>query len=182
MPRGQAKAQTRSRETGLAGFAQFFRGYLKTWPVLTACLIGPLNKYFHLIPMYRAQENLLTAIVFVYGFLFTASLLHYRPALLRRRTLLKLLPALLILVSIGSLTLYTVLIQASIRKETELARELGVRSDQLASEQILSRTSLQNVPNGSALLIWYLVAFFGAETGLVILALEEYGRAGKRRV
>src|SRR5579885_2907637 len=108
MPRGQAKAQTRSREPGLAGFAQFFRGYLKTWPVLTACLIGPLNKYFHLIPMYRAQENLLTAIVFVYGFLFTASLLHYRPALLRRRTLLKLLPAILILLSIGSLTLYTV--------------------------------------------------------------------------
>jgi hypothetical protein len=153
---------------------------MRAWPILIACLIGPLNKYFHLVPMYRSQENVATGIVSIYGFLFAAALLHYRPALFRKRLLSKLLPVVLIVASVGSLAWYTVLIQNSIRKETELARELGVRADQLTSEQILSRTSLQNVPIGSALLAWYLMSFFGAETALIVFALAEYGKSRRQ--
>jgi hypothetical protein len=174
MQRGQRKTSDRNRGPGLADFTQFFRGYIKAWPLLLACLIGPLSKYFHLIPMYSSHENLATGIVSVYGFLFAAALFYYRPALLRKRLLTRLLPAILILLSAGSLFAYWIVLQNSIRQETDLARRLGVRSDQLASEQILSRTSLQSIPNGTPLLACYLVSFFGAESVLVILALNEY--------
>ncbi len=180
MPRGQSKTRNHSSEAGLTDFTRFFRAYVRAWPVLIACLIGPMSKYFHLIPMYASHENLATGIVFVYGFLFAAALFHYRPALLRSRTLAKLLPATLILLSVGSLFWYSVLIQDSIRQKTDLARRLGVRSEELTSEQILSRTSLQNVPNGTALLAWYLLSFFGAETGLIMLALHEFGKPAGR--
>lgn len=180
MPRGQSKAQNRNRESSLADFSRFFRGYLKAWPVLIACLIGPMSKYFHLVPMYASHENLATGIVFVYGFLFAAALFYYRPALVQKRTLARLLPAILILLSIGSLFWYSVLIENSIRQETDLVRRLGVRSDELASEQILSRTSLQSIPNGTALLAWYLASFFSAETGLILLALNEYRKPARR--
>ncbi|HEX6546693.1 MAG TPA: hypothetical protein VF023_10325, partial [Bryobacteraceae bacterium] len=102
--------------------------------------------------MYSSHESLATGIVSVYGFLFAAALFYYRPALLRKRFLNRLLPAILILLSAGSLFAYWVVLQKSIRQETDLARQLGVRSDQLTSEQILSRTSLQSVPNGIPLL------------------------------
>jgi hypothetical protein len=176
MQREKRKTSDRSRGSGLTDFTQFFRGYIKAWPLLLACLIGPLSKYFHLIPMYSSHESLATGIVSVYGFLFAAALFYYRPALLRKRFLNRLLPAILILLSAGSLFAYWIVLQKSIRQETDLARQLGVRSDQLTSEQILSRTSLQSVPNGIPLLACYLVSFFGAESVLVILALNEYGR------
>ena len=168
------KTPERNRRSSLTDFTQFFGGYIKAWPVLLACLIGPLSKYFHLIPMYSSHENLATGIVSVYGFLFAAALLYYRPALLGQRLLTRLLPAILILLSIASLFAYWILLQDSIRQETDLARRLGVRSEQLASEQILSRTSLQSIPNGTPLLACYLLSFFGAESVLVILALNEY--------
>lgn len=172
-PSRQTKSRTRAREPGLAEFSQFLKTYLRAWPVLIACLIGPLNKYLRLVPMYASEEDLATGIVFVYGFLFAAALLHYRPALLQQRTLARVLPAALIVLSIAFLLWYMVLIQASIRSETDLARRLGVRFDQLASEQILARTSLANIPNGTTLLACYLASFFAAETGLVMLALNE---------
>jgi hypothetical protein len=178
MPRGLLKTRNRNREANLADFSRFFRGYLRAWPVLIACLIGPMSKYFHLIPMYASHENLATGIVFVYGFLFAAALLYYRPALVRKRTFTRLLPAILILLSVASLFWYSILIQDSIRQKTDLVRQLGVRAEELASEQILSRTSLQGIPNGTALLAWYLASFFSAESGLILLALNEYRKPG----
>lgn len=180
MPREQRKPHDGNREASLADFTQFFRNYIKTWPILIACLIGPMSKYFHLIPMYSSHENLATGIVSVYGFLFASALLYYRPALLSGRRLMKLLPAALILLSVGSLFAYWILIQGSIRQETDLARRLGVKSDQLASEQILLRTSLPSIPNGTPLLTCYLLSFFAAESGIVILALNEYKKPRRR--
>ena len=176
----QRKTSERNRGPGLTDFTQFFGAYIKAWPILLACLIGPLSKYFHLIPMYSSHENLATGIVSVYGFLFAAGLLYYRPALLSKRLLTRLLPAILILLSAGSLFAYWMLFQGSIRQETDLARRLGVRSDQLASEQILSRTSLQSIPNGTPLLGCYLLSFFAAESGIVMLALNEYKKPRRR--
>src|SRR6185312_3394714 len=169
----QRKTPERNRGPSLTDFTQFFGGYIKAWPILLACLIGPLSKYFHLIPMYSSHENLATGIVSVYGFLFAAALLYYRPALLGKHLLTKLLPAILILVSAASLFAYWIFLQSSIRQETDLTRRLGVRADQLVSEQILSRTSLQSIPNGTPILACYLLSFFAAESGIIMLALNE---------
>jgi hypothetical protein len=180
MQREQRKPYNKSRVAGLTGFTQFFRSYIKAWPILIACLIGPMSKYFHLIPMYSSHEGLATGIVSVYGFLFAAALFYYRPALIRGRRLTRLLPAILIAFSFGALFGYWILIQNSIRQETDLARRLGVRSDQLAPDQVLSRTSLQSIPNGTPLLACYLASFFAAESGIILLALNEYKKPRRR--
>lgn len=130
--------------------------------------------------MYSSHESLATGIVSVYGFLFAAALFYYRPALVRGHVLIRLLPAVLILLSVGSLMGYWILVQNSIKQETDLARRLGVRSDQLTSEQILSRTSLQSIPNGTPLLACYFVSFFAAESGIILLALNEYKKLRRR--
>lgn len=174
-----SKARTVGPEGTLAGFAKFLRQYMKAWPALIACLIGPLGKYFHFVPMYRAQENLAAGIVAVYGFLLAAALFYYRPALFRRRTFRKLLPAALILISLAALLRYVALIQTSIREETDLASELGVVASQLSPSQIMARTGPENIPQGSALLAWYLSSFFAAESALIVLALLEYVKPRK---
>lgn len=174
-----SKPRSKGRDAGFAGFTGFLRQYMKAWPALIACLIGPISKYFHFVHMYAAQENLAAGLVAVYGFLLAAALFYYRPALFRRRTVRKLLPALLILISIASLLRYVLLIQDSIREETELAGRLGVVASQLSSAEILARTGFENIPHGSALLAWYLSSFFAAESALIVLALLEYVKPRK---
>jgi hypothetical protein len=169
-----------SKRPTLVGFAQFLHRYVRAWPVLIACVIGPINKYLHLIPMYEAHENVVTSVVSVYGFLFAAAVFHYQPTLFRRAAVRKMLPLVLILVSVISLFLYTTLIQNSIRKKTDLARRLGVESSQLSPVEIMARTGFPNIPYGTSLLTLYLIGFFGAETGLITLALLEYVKARSR--
>lgn len=174
MPAKAAKGGARRNEATFAGFSKFLRQYVRVWPVLIACLIGPISKYLHLVQMYSAQENLAAGIAAVYGFLLAAALFYYRPALLRRALLRKLLPALLIMLSIASLLRYMVLLRESISQETDLASRLGVEASQLSSAEILARTGFQNIPHGSSLVAWYLAAFFAAESAVIVLALLEY--------
>jgi hypothetical protein len=179
------------------GFAHFLRKYMSAWPVLIAVLIGPITKYLHLVPTYKDHENLLAAVTALYGFLLAAALFYYRPALVRpprarraargspaaRRmliwgdTLVLLLPAALLALSIGSFFRYTSTVQASIRAERGSLAEF-VEPSQLSAEQILARTDLTNIPNGNELLVWYLTMFLAAETSLVVMALAEYLRTG----
>ena len=176
MPAKAAKGRARRNEATFAGFSKFLRQYLRAWPVLVACLIGPISKYLRLVQMYAAQENLAAGIAAVYGFLLAAALFYYRPALLRGALLRKLLPASLIVLSIASLLRYTVALRDSISQQTDLASRLGVEASQLSSAEILARTGFQNIPHGSSLLAWYLAAFFAAESAVIVLALLEYGK------
>lgn len=75
-----------------------------------------------------------------------------------------LLPAVLILASIGALFRYIVLVQDSISVQRDQFRELGVEASQLGAQDILARSDLTNIPNGTALVTWYLTAFLTAET------------------
>jgi hypothetical protein len=162
-------------------FIGFVRRYLSAWPILIACLIGPISKYFHLIPIYKAHENLATGVVSVYGFLFAAALFRYQPPLSRRSKVWKLVPLILILLSVLSLVLYISVIQDSVRREADMAGRLGVIPSQLSYEEILARTSFPNIPRGNILLTTYLVSFFGAETALITFALLEYQTAQSKR-
>jgi hypothetical protein len=155
-------------------FARFLRRYVNTVLGLTACVMGPLSKYFHLIPIYADHENLATGIVSVYGLILAAALFHYQPALSGRPTLAKLLPATLILVSIASLVLYAFVIQDSIQIEIEKAATGGVDPSQLSHQEILARTGFPNIPHGMLLVALYLIGFFGAESALLVLALLAY--------
>jgi hypothetical protein len=163
-----------SRPYTLSGFVVFLRHYARAWPCLVACLIGPMNKYFRLFPMYKAYENTVTGITLLYGFLFTVALFHYASSSFDRPVIVKLLPASLLLTSIGCLLLYTVAIQHSIRAEANILSSLGVVASQRSSDEILRRTDLSNVPRGPLLMTVYLISFFAAETCLIMFALVEY--------
>jgi hypothetical protein len=67
-------------------------------------------------------------------------------------------------------------VQESIRIERSGITSL-VEPSQLSAEEILLRTDLTNIPDGNALMMWYLATFLAAETSLVIMALSEYLRA-----
>jgi hypothetical protein len=178
-----AKPSRSSQLDTLAAFTQFLRRYLSAWPVIVACLIGPVTKYLHLVPIYRDHENVLAGVTALYGFVVAAALFYYRPTFrlasgrrkagLRGRIVL-LLPAVLILASIGALFRYIVLVQDSIRVQRDQFRELGVEASQLGARDILARSDLTNIPNGTALVAWHLAAFLAAETSLVVMALVEF--------
>jgi hypothetical protein len=167
-----------------AGFAHFLRKYMSAWPVLIACLIGPITKYLHWVPIYKDHINILAAITSLYGFLIAAALFYYRPAFIRsvrprrqwhRRSesLVVLLPLVLLAASITAFFRYNSLVQESIRTERGGISSL-VEPSQLSAEEILLRTDLTNIPDGNALMMWYLATFLAAETSLVIMALSEY--------
>lgn len=157
---------------------------MSAWPALIACLIGPITKYLHLVPIYKDHENVLAAITALYGLLLAAALFYYRPAFMqpkrsRRQTrglsskAVLLLPAVLLAASIGSFFRYTVLVRDSIRTQRGRLAEL-VEPSQLSAEQILARTDFANIPHSSGLLRWYLATFLAAETSLIMMALSEY--------
>src|SRR5579862_4363383 len=90
-----------------SGFAHFLKRYMSAWPVLIACLIGPITKYLHLVPVYKDHENVLACVTALYGFLLAAALFYYRPAFVRSRRqagrlgdkVVLLLPAVLLIAS-----------------------------------------------------------------------------------
>jgi hypothetical protein len=186
-----APTELREKRRGnLQGFVRFLRRYMSAWPVLVAALIGPMTKYFALVPVYKDQQNLLASITSLYGFLFAAALFYYRPVVAARPygapgdrqartfTLMAYAPAVLIAVSIASIFRYVTLVQTSIGLQRQALSELVVR-DQLGTEQILRLTDFINIPNGNALVAWYLAAFLAAETSLVLMALAEYLEASR---
>ncbi|MBV8845386.1 MAG: hypothetical protein JO307_21465 [Bryobacterales bacterium] len=185
MPVHKTAAKTAPRDT-LPGFAQFLKRYLSAWSVMVACLIGPVTKYLHLLPIYKDHENVLASTTALYGFIIAAALFYYRPTLrvqtgrrkntLRSRIVLA-LPALLILFSVGSLFRYVTMVQDSIRLQRDQYIQLGVTTSQLGAKDILARTDLTNIPNGTGLIAWYLCGFLAAETSLVVMALVEFARA-----
>jgi len=148
--------------------------------VLIACLIGPITKYLHWVPIYKDHINILAAITSLYGFLIAAALFYYRPAFIRSvrptrlaEKLVVLLPLVLLAASISAFFRYNSLVQESIRIERGGISSL-VEPSQLSAEEILLRTDLTNIPDGNALMMWYLATFLAAETSLVIMALSEY--------
>jgi hypothetical protein len=180
-----ASSRAAQRDT-LPGFAQFLKRYLSAWPVILACLIGPVTKYLHLLPVYKDHENVLASVTALYGFIVAAALFYYRPvfrlqsgrrkATLRARVVL-LLPAVLIILSVASLFRYVGLVQDSVRQQRDTYRELGVETLQLGANDILARTDLTNIPNGTVLIAWYLAGFLAAETSLVVMALVEFAKS-----
>jgi len=84
-----------------------------------------------------------------------------------------LVPIVLIAASIVSVLRYTTLVQTSISSRRQVLTQL-ITSDQLGTTEILKRTDFTNIPNGNALVMWYLAAFLSAETSLVVMALAEY--------
>lgn len=178
-----------SAEAGgtLSGFAAYLRRYMGAWPVLLACLIGPITKYLHLLPAYKDHENILAGTTSLYGFLLAAALFYYRPALAaggksgsegKRRAILW-LPSLLIAASLALLFGYVFEVQVSVRVRRELLQEV-VEPSQLSTPQILARTDFTNIPNGGELLGLYLAAFLTAETSLVVMALAEFVRTNEK--
>ncbi len=148
--------------------------------MLLACVIGPLFRYLKLLPMYKAHEGIAYGIVSVYGFLFAVAIYYYRPSFLRSRAVSTVLPAALVLASVCSVILYLTTMNRSIRMETEFATSVGVESSQLTADQILTRTAFENVPLSTRLILFYLLAFFGAETALILFALKEYAQPWRK--
>jgi hypothetical protein len=157
------------------------------WPVLLACLIGPLSGYLGLLPVYADHKNILSAATSLYGVAIAAALFSYRPAVRRARrkdpAVWRWAPLVLLAASAVCLFLYLETVQRSIVEKREEIRGF-VPAEQLRSEEILARTDWTNIPSGMQLTAIYLTVFFCAETALVLLALREYGRAsasGKSR-
>jgi hypothetical protein len=167
----------KAKAEGFAGFAGFLRRYLSAWPILAACLIGPIAKYLRLLPVYKDHENMFAATTSLYGLVIAAALFFYRPVARRLRASRSIAqawaPLALIVISAGCLFLYLYLIQESIREKRETIAGF-VPQEQTQSREILARTDLTNIPKGDALFVSYLGMFFAAETALVLMALREY--------
>jgi len=81
---GKLKRMPKDKRGDLPGFVRFLRRYMSAWPILIAGLIGPMTKYFALIPVYKDQQNLLAFLTSMYGFLLAAALFYYRPVIAAR--------------------------------------------------------------------------------------------------
>jgi hypothetical protein len=172
MPEDRNQA-AHSRPTRLALFANFFKGYMSVSTIVAAAIPIPITSW-KLIPIYSQQRGFLTVYSSLFCFLllaFVFSIRHRlaRPMFFRGRMggLIAALPALFIVLTLGSIVTYHALIQRSI----EQLRELGLH---LTTIELLDKIDATEIPYAIELAACYLGIFIFAELAFVLMAIREY--------
>lgn len=158
-------------------FAQFFQGYMSVASIVAASLPLPLAA-FHVIPTYAAQTKHFSVYTSLFCFLLLAFIFYSRHSFARwmfrdvRNVQVRLLPLLLIFVSLGSAFGYHAALTASVQ-EVEQAWIAGGVPD-YSTSVILEKTDTLHIPHSTALFVLYLLIFLSAEAAFIVMALREY--------
>ncbi len=167
-----------SEPVRFAAFARFFKAYMGTAALVTASLPIPVAA-FQLIPTYAAQSKFLSTYTSMFCFLMLAYLFYIRHSLGRLmfftkadghvalRTLVSVVPFLLILASLSLVGLYHHYLTASLA----VFSERGVLN---ASAEVLKSADYREIPDSLQLTLCYLGMFLTAEAAFILMALREY--------
>ncbi|HEV2148434.1 MAG TPA: hypothetical protein VGR37_13610 [Longimicrobiaceae bacterium] len=161
-------------------FAAFFKRYMSISSVVAAALPIPVTA-FGVIPTYGAHTGLLSAYTSLFCFLALAFIFYSRhqfarvmfsetvsgSALLRagawlHRTLVQLLPLVLIVGSAFCLYRYHSLL------------DLSVAAAHPEEGSPLAGTPLDQIPLGTELVLYYIGIFVCAEAAFIVMAIREY--------
>jgi len=162
------------RPTRLAGFANFFKGYMSVSTVVAASIPIPVASW-KLIPMYAQQRGFLTVYASLFCFLLLAFVFSVRhrlagPMFFRGRLggVVAALPAVFIGLTLACIVGYHALIQQSIGQ----LRELGFSTKTM--KDLLDQIDATQIPYGIELAACYLGIFIFAELAFVLMAMREY--------
>ena len=162
------------KSTRLAGFANFFKGYMSVSTVVAASIPIPVASW-KLIPIYAQQRGFLTVYASLFCFLllaFVFSIRHRlaRPMFFSRRmgTVVAALPAVCIILTLACIVTYHALIKESI----EQLRELGFGRTPV--KDLLDQIDATQIPYAVELSACYLGIFIFAELAFVLMATREY--------
>src|SRR4051812_2230690 len=161
-----------------AAFAKFFKAYMGTAAVVTACLPIPVAS-LHLIPTYAAQEKFLSTYTSMFCILMLGYLFYTRHWLgrlmfftradgrIRLRGFLAFLPLVLITGSLALVALYHHYLLASLTVFTQQ----GVLN---STKDILASVDYREIPYSLQLTVCYLGMFLTAESAFILMSLREY--------
>ncbi len=159
-------------------FAKFFKAYMGTASVVTASLPIPVAT-LHLVPTYAAQEKFLSTYTSLFCFLMLGYLFYIRHWLGRLmfftrsdgrvvlRSFLAFVPLLLILTSLGLVTLYHHYLMQSLLVFTQQGVMVG-------TNDILKSIDYREIPYSLQLTVCYVGMFLAAESAFILMALREY--------
>ncbi len=163
-----------SKPTRLAGFANFFKGYMSVSSIVAAAIPIPVASW-KLIPIYSQQRGFLTVYASLLCFLLLAFVFSIRHRLAgpmffhgRRGGLVAALPAVFIVLTLVCIATYHALLQASIGQ----LRELGF--GKATMKDLLDQIDATQIPYAVELAACYLGIFIFAELAFVLMAMREY--------
>ena len=163
------------KPTRVQNFANFFKGYMGLSSVVTAALPIPVTA-LKLIPTYKAYTPILSTYTSLFCFLLLSYVFYSRHRLAwlyfgeghsfaPKRTM-ALLPAVLIILSLGFAFLYHIELKNSLQT-LELQLKISGPGD-FSSDKILGSTDYRDIPDALELMVLYLGIF----PGRVINALQ----------
>jgi hypothetical protein len=180
-------------------FAAFFKSYMSISAVVAAALPIPVTS-LKLIPTYKVQTSLLSTYTSLFCFLLLGFIFYSRHSLARlmfpevfgktavagsskrgrhfsgtrsMQFLVGILPALLILSSLGCVFAYHSKLDYSLAKLTGSATPEVAGRFPDTTAALLQAQSLE-IPEGTLLMIFYLGIFLFAESAFIVMALKEY--------
>lgn len=160
--------------TRLAAFANFFKRYMSVSTIVVASIPIPVTSW-KLIPIYSQQRGFLTVYASLFCFLLVAFVFSIRHRLARPMffsgwmgSLVAALPAVFIVLTLGSIVTYHAVLQQSIGQ----LRELGFSKAPM--QDLLSQIDATQIPYAVELAACYLGIFIFAELAFVLMAIREY--------
>ena len=175
--RGRGKDPARFKK-----FVAYFKKYLGLGAVGCGALPAPMS-YFRVIPTFQAQYKFLTGYVTVFCFLALGFIFYSRHSIARwifqsnkrrngnAKTLAAWLPLGLIGTSLACLSVYHLLLQASV---SQAISDFYARGVNLTDQFALENTPFEDIRFAIPLMIAYLGVFLGAEAAFAVMAIREY--------
>jgi hypothetical protein len=169
------------KPTRVQNFANFFKGYMGLWSVVTAALPIPVTA-FKLIPTYKAYTPILSTYTSLFCFLLLGYVFYSRhrlawlyfgegPSFAPKRAM-ALLPALLIILCLVFVFFYHVELKNSL---LTLKQQLSISGPgDFSTDRILSSTDYRDIPDALELMVFYLGIFLSAELAFIFMATREY--------
>ena len=162
------------KATRLAGFANFFKGYMSVSTVVAASIPIPVGG-LKLIPVFSQQRGFLTVYASLFCFLllaFVFSIRHRLAGPMFRKgpagALIAMLPLVFILLTLGSVIAYHAVLLQSIGE----LRDLGF--SKVPMKDLLEQMDGTQIPYAVELAACYLGIFIFAESAFVLMAIREY--------
>jgi hypothetical protein len=169
-----AKRTASGQTTRLAGFANFFKGYMSVSTIVAASIPIPVASW-KLIPIYSQQRGFLTVYASLFCFLLLAFVFSIRHRLAGPMftkgpagALIAALPFVFILLTLGCIIAYHAVLLRSIGE----LRDLGF--SKVPMKDLLDQMDATQIPYAVELAACYLGIFIFAESAFVLMAIREY--------
>ncbi|HEY1895922.1 MAG TPA: hypothetical protein VGG62_06605 [Terracidiphilus sp.] len=169
----EARQSVPAKSTRLAGFANFFKGYMSVSTIVAAAIPIPVGS-LKLIPVFSQQRGFLTVYASLFCFLLLAFVFSIRHRLAGPMfakgpagALIAALPFVFIVLTLGSVIAYHAVLLESIE-------QLRLRGLTFSTDVLLEKVDATEIPYAVELAACYLGIFIFAESAFVLMAIREY--------